>query len=440
MPKVLLIQPTQRGPGGVLCRQRKIYLPGLAFPLLTAITPDDWQVEFKLEVVDDLDYDADVDLVGIGTMGHAAFRGLEIAAEYKKRGKTVFFGGYMASMMVDEALKHGDSVVRGDAELSYPQLLRDFAAHGRIERVYDNPIADLNGLPLPRYDLLVQKPIGDRLPVMAGRGCPHLCSFCSIACLYQGRYLTRKLDEVLRDIDEVRRLGYRCFYLIDDNIVGNPGFLEQLCKEIEPLRMRWSSQCSLQLARNPRLLEQVARAGCEILSLGLESITQQGLDQLGKQWVKVDEHEQLLARFRGAGIMASSEMMVGIDSDTEESIRETARFIERTRIPIPRFYILTPMPGSELFAQYKREGRLLHEDFHKYDGTTCVHRPALIAPERLTELYWWLNRRVFSLWNVLRRTVLTTEIFRHPGRQLFALVVNLHYRKYIRKGVPPNIF
>ncbi|MBN2358772.1 MAG: B12-binding domain-containing radical SAM protein, partial [Deltaproteobacteria bacterium] len=384
MPKVLLIQPTQRGSGGSLCKQRKIYLPGLAFPLLTAITPDDWQVEFKLEVVDDIDFDADVDLVGIGTMGHAAFRGLEIAAEFKRRGKPVFMGGYMASMMVEEALKHVDSVVRGDAEISYPLLLRDFEKKGRLERVYDHPIADLNGLPLPRYDLLVQKPIGNMLPVMAGRGCPHLCSFCSIACLYQGRYLTRQLDEVLRDIDEVRRLGYRRFYLIDDNIVGNPGFLAELCREIEPLGLRWASQCSLQLARNPRLLEQVARAGCEILSLGLESITQEGLDKLGKQWVKVNEHDLLLARFRDAGIMASSEMMVGIDSDTEQSIRATAEFIERNRIPIPRFYILTPMPGSELFEQYKREGRLLHEDFVKYDGTTCVHRPAQIEPERLT--------------------------------------------------------
>ena len=440
LPKVLLIQPTQYAPGGGLCKQRRIYLPGLAFPLLAALTPEDWEVEIRLEVIDDIDLDTDADLVGIGTMGHAAFRGLDLAREFKARGKPVFMGGYMASMVVDEALKTVDSVVKGDAELGYPKLLRDFQERGRIEPVYDLPIEDLNGLPVPRYEVLTRRPIGNMLPVMAGRGCPHLCSFCSIACIYQGRYLTRALDEVLRDIEAVRALGFRRFYLIDDNIVGNPGFLEQLARELEPMKMRWSSQCSLQLARNPRLLELVARSGCEILSFGLESITQEGLDGINKPWVKVDEHEELLGRIRAAGIMASSEMMVGLDSDTEETIEATHAFIQRARIPIPRFYILTPMPGSELYDEYRREGRLLTEDFIKYDGTTCVHRPALLAPERLTELYWWLNRQTFSLGSILRRTLLNPSLWRRPALMLFALGVNLHYRRYVRRGVTPNIF
>lgn len=440
MPKLLLIQPTQRSPDGTLCKQKRIYLPGLAFPLLAALAPGHWEVEALLEVVDEIDFDADVDLVGIGTMGYTIFRGLEIAAEFRKRGKQVFMGGYMASLVPQKALEHVDAVVKGDAETSFPRLLADYERTGKISGIYDEPVHSLAGLPVPRYELLTRKRIGNMLPVQAGRGCPHLCSFCSIACVYEGRYLARPLEEVLRDIHEVRRLGFKGFYLLDDNIVANPRFLEELCKSITPLKMHWASQCSLQLARNPRLLALVAKSGCTMMSFGLESISQEGVNSLGKAWVKVGEHEKLLRRIADAGIMASSEMMVGTDADTEETVQRTYEFVQRARIPIPRFYILTPFPGSALYEELRLAGRLVTEDYHRYSGSEAVHRPAKMAAEALTEAYWWLNQKVFSLGSILRRTLFHPRVLRHPLQQLFAFVVNLHYRKYVRRRVPPNIF
>jgi radical SAM superfamily enzyme YgiQ (UPF0313 family) len=442
MPKLLLIQPTQyQQDGTILCKQDKIYLPGLVFPLLAAMAPDNWDIKIALEVVDDIDFDEDVDLVGIGTMGHAIFRGLEIAAEFQKRGKIVFFGGYMTSMVPEKVLDAGvDSVVIGDAEISFPKLLNDYETKGKLDKIYDYPVDNLENLPLPRYEMLTEKPIGTMLPVQAGRGCPHLCSFCSIACVYKGRYLVRPVDDVMRDIYRVKQLGFNSFYLLDDNIVGNPKFLEELVKRIKPLKMTWSSQCSLNLAKNSRLLKLVAESGCEILSFGIESITQGGLDKLNKKWVKVSEHEELIAKIEEAGIMVSTEMMVGIDSDTTESIIATFDFIERTKISIPRFYILTPMPGSDLFKEYKKDGRLLHEDFIKYDGTQCVHIPEQISPEKLTEMYWWINKKVFSLPSILKRTIFKKAALKRPKVHLFALAVNLHYRHYIQRGITPNIF
>ena len=440
MPKMLFIQPTQYGVDGKLCKQKKIYLPGLVFPLLASMTPDNWEVSVKIEVVDDLDFNEDADLVGIGTMGYTIYRALEIASHYRKRGIPVVLGGYMASMVVEESLKHVDSVVVGDAEISYPKLLADYERTGRIESVYDNRVENLAGLPVPRYELLTEKPIGNMLPVQAGRGCVHKCSFCSIACIYKGRYLTRPVDEVLRDIQAVKDLGFKRFYLLDDNIVSNPPFFRALCSELEPLKMTWATQCSINLARNPRLLEAAVRAGCNLLSLGIESITQEGLDLLDKRWLKVEDHEELLSRIYKAGIMPSTEMMLGTDSDTEESIRATLDFVERNKLPIPRFYILTPIPGSELHEELRQKGRLTTEDLSKYDGSTCVHRPERISPEKVTELYWWLNQRVFSLWSILKRTLLKREALKNPLLHLFAFGVNLHYRHYIKRKVPPNIF
>ncbi len=440
MPKILFIQPTQYGADQKLCKQKKIYLPGLVFPLLAAMTPSNWDVEIKIEVVDNIDFDSDADIVGIGTMGHASFRGLEIAREFKSRNKIVVMGGYMASLIPQKALEVVDSVIVGDGEISYPLMLEDYQKTGKIKKIYNHPINDLKNLPVPRYDLLTAKSIGSMLPVQAGRGCPHSCSFCSIACIYQGRYLTRPIDEVIRDIKVVKQLGFKSFYLIDDNIVSNPVYFKKLCERIIPLKMHWASQCSLLIAKNSALLKTAKKSGVTMMSFGIESITQEGLDNLNKKWLNVLEHEKLINIISKAGIMVSSEMIFGTDSDTVQSLNETFDFIMRTRIAIPRFYIITPIPGTELYKNYKKSNRLLTENLKDYDGTKSVFIPKKITPEQLEKLYWQINKKIFLIKNILKRTLLNRNFFNNPLSYIFAFFVNLHYKKYINKKVPPNIF
>ncbi|NJK96954.1 MAG: B12-binding domain-containing radical SAM protein [Bacteroidales bacterium] len=375
MPKILFIQPTQYAEYGKLCKQRKINLPGLAFPLLAAYTPPHWDVELLIEVVDEIDFEVKADIVAIGTMGHATFRGLEIAAEFRKRKKIVVMGGYMASIAFEEAMKHVDSVVIGDAEISYPKLLQDYEETGSVQPLYNYKIKDLNNLPVPRYELLTKKNIGTMLPVQAGRGCTFTCSFCSIACLYEGSYIFRPVGDVIRDIKEVKRLGYKRFYLIDDNIVSNPAYLRELCEKIKPLKMKWASQCAIHLANNAELLQLVRESGCDLMSFGVESIQQDAIDSLNKPWLKANKHEEYIQTLSNSGITVSTEMIVGTDYDTEQSIRETFSFIYRNKIPIPRFYILTPIPCTGLHRQYEKEGRMLTDDLRLFDGTRCVHIP-----------------------------------------------------------------
>lgn len=127
MPKLLLIQPTQYGSKtGIPCKQKQIYLPGLGLPLLASYVPKHWNVEILIEVVDDIDFNSDCDIVGIGAMGHAVFRAIDIAKEFRKRGKKVFMGGYMVSILPDFVKEYCDSVVIGDGEISLPMLLNDF--------------------------------------------------------------------------------------------------------------------------------------------------------------------------------------------------------------------------------------------------------------------------------------------------------------------------
>jgi len=278
------------------------------------------------------------------------------------------------------------------------------------------------------------------LPVQAGRGCNFTCSFCSIACLYDGKYLFRPVDEVIQDIREVKRLGFKRFYLIDDNIVSNPAYLKELCQKIKPLKMKWASQCAIHLAKNSELLKIVRDSGCDLMSFGVESIRQDAIDSLDKPWLKAGDHEQNIKTLSQSGITVSTEMIVGTDFDTEDSIRETYDFVYRNKIPIPRFYILTPIPGTDLHKTLRKQGRMLTDDLRLFDGTRCVHIPEKIDPEKLTEMYWWLNNKVFSMNSIFHRVILNGKLWRNPGMMLFSLGINLHYRKYVRRRITPNIF
>jgi radical SAM superfamily enzyme YgiQ (UPF0313 family) len=439
MPKLLLIQPSQYSSTGKLIKQKKIYLPGLVFPLLAAMMPENWEVEVRLEVVEDIDFNTDADLVGIGAMGHALIRAFELAEAFRKNGRIVFLGGYMASMVPEYALNFVDSVVVGDAEKSFPHLLHDFERTGKIKKIYNEPIENLVGLPVPKYEVLTGKPIGDMLPVQAGRGCPHGCSFCSIACLYKGKYFVRPVEEVIRDIQKIKSLGFRKFYLIDDNIAGDLAYLKELARRVKPLHMAWATQSTLNLARDRELLALLADSGCQVLSLGIESISQEGLDTLNKKWLKVDEHESLIRNFRKAGIMVSAEMIVGTDGDTVDSIKATYKFIMKTRLPLLRIYILTPVIGSPFWDRLFKEGRIIREEHQYYDAAHCVHVPGKISPEDLERTYRWINLKVFSLKSIFLRTIFTIDFIKNPVRYLFAFFVNLHYRSSVIRGDTPVI-
>lgn len=441
MYKILLIQPTQYSSSGsrILCKQKRIYLPGLVFPLLSSLTPSNWKLETCIEVIEDVDFETDADLIGIGAMGHSTFRGLHIAKKFKEKGKIVFFGGYMASINPDYVLQWSDSVIIGDAEKSYPELLKDFEEHGRLKRIYKNPLENLDGLPSPDYTVLSRKKIGFMLPVQAGRGCPHSCSFCSIACLYKGSHLRRPLPEVIEDVLKIKKLGYKMFYLIDDNLVGNPEYLKELCERLIPLKMKWASQSTLLIAKQPDLLKLAYKSGCRILSLGLETIDQSGLDQFNKTWIHACDHLSALQTIQKAGIMPSVEMILGHDNETAESVKRTYEFVVKAKIPIPRFYVLTPVPGTDLYDRYKKEGRLIHEDFEKFTVTQSVFYPKNMAPQELDKWYSWINKKIFSIPIILYRTIWSTGFLRNPLVHLFALAVNLQYRGYIRRGDVPNI-
>ncbi len=434
--KILFIQSTPYHPGGGLVKKSRLYFVGLAPAILAALIPDA-EFEICLETIEDIDFDTDADLIAIGAMGHAVIRSLDIARRFKALGKTVVMGGYMVSLMPEEAKKHCDSVIIGDGERAFVQMVRDFQK-GELKPFYDAPLEKLT-YPLPKYELLTAKRIGDFLPVQAGRGCPNSCTFCSVFCLYRNRYMQRDIGEVVRDIRRVKELGYNKFLLLDDNIFSDLDYLKALCAKIEKLGMTWLSQCSISIADNPEILALVRKSGCIALSFGIESISQESLDLMHKSWAQVSRYKEQIAKITACGIDVSTEMVVGADGDTVESIRKTADFIVENKIVVPRFYILTPIPGTDFFNEMQAAGRIVNEDIYSYNGAEAVHQPANMSPEALTAEYWRLYRKVFEVGSILRRTVFRREFLKNPGKYLFYLYVNLYYRYQIKRGITPNI-
>ena len=436
--KILFIQPTIYDDEGKLLKKNKLYFVGLAHPLLSALLPEGWSSEICLEVIEDIPWDTDCDVIGIGGVGHAAKRAKDIAVEFKKRGKIVFMGGPMVSMIPDVAIEYCDSVMIGDSEETIAQLCHDIE-NNTLKKFYEKPLTSLS-FPLPKYELVINKKIGNFLPVQAGRGCPNTCKFCTIACLFKGRYIRRSVDEVMRDIKHIKKLGFNEFLLVDDNIVSDPEYMLELCKQIKPLKMRWMSQCAVQIADNDELLKAVAESGCYVLSFGLESIVKDAMKEINKTWANPDDYIRVIKKVNDAGIEVASEMIIGIDTDTKETLDQTIEYIKKSNIIAPKFYCYTPIPGTILNKEMNEAGRIVDQNILEYKPSKSVLNTPNFTADEVTEQYWRVYKELYSLKNILSRTIFNKRMLKHPLRTMFFFGVNMVYRGNIKRKVAPNIF
>lgn len=436
---VLLVSPTALDSTGRPIKQRRIHLPGLTLPMLAAVTPPDVRLRLVNETVDDIPYDEPWDLIGLTGMGSGIVRAWQIADEFRQRGRTVVIGGIAASLG-DPAwsLAHADSVVIGEAEELWPVVLEDHAA-GRLQPIYrmrDPP--PIGQLPLPRYDLMDRSKIGWWRPVQATRGCPFTCSFCSITAFFAQRYRKRPVDQVIRDVRAAKRHGTRYIALIDDNIGVDWDYSAELWEALIPERIIWMSQCSLHIADRPAMLQLAYRSGCRLLSFGIESTNPDSLRWVDKEWNRPERYPDAVRTIRKAGIDVSTEMIIGLDGDDASVFQRTFDFIMDNAISVPRVHIMTPIPGTPLFDELKRDGRILSEELGRFTGGQVVYRPRGLDSDALQTGYWRLYERLFSWRAILHRVGRNRASL---GAYMRALVfgVNVHYRHHIQHRICPGI-
>jgi radical SAM superfamily enzyme YgiQ (UPF0313 family) len=416
-PRLLLIYPATHKLGWV----KYFQLPSLSLQQVAAVIPAHWQVTLVDESQDSIPDGSDFDLVGITAMTHQATRAYEIADQFRRNGVPVIMGGMHPTVMPEEALTHADAVVIGEAEPVLATLLDDFLA-GRLQKIYRAPIAqdDRLEIPWPRREILAGKRYLTTQTVQVSRGCPYDCDFCTVTHYFGNRFRYREAADILA---EIRSLPRKLVIFLDDNLLGDPAKARPILEGMAEMGIRWGSQTSLRFAEDRELLKLVARSGCIGLFVGIESVTG-AYSQLSKSSGKSLQAD-LMKRVRDAGIILETSLIFGFDDHDQSIFEKTLRFVEECVPSVPTFNILTPYPGTKLFQQYLQEGRLLHQDWSRYNHSEVVFRPLLMSPEQLYRGWLEARKAAYTIPSILSR------VWNNPGRRLTNLAYNL-----LRKG--PN--
>jgi radical SAM superfamily enzyme YgiQ (UPF0313 family) len=406
-------------------RRKMLRFSVLPLSVVAALTLPEHSVEICDENCEAIDFDADVDVVGVSFMTALAPRAYEIASRFRARGVITVAGGFHPTFLPDEAAEHFDAVVAGEAENSWPRVLRDIQA-GCLQKIYRNeqPV-DLAETPIPRRDLLVSKAryYVTTNAVQTSRGCNHACRYCSITAFHHGVHRTRPIAAVLEELRQVPR----DFMFVDDNIIADPDHARRLFTAMAPLRKRWVSQCSIKIADDPELLRLAKRAGCHGLFIGIETLSEANLAGVSKEFNDSRGYLRRVAAIRQCGIAVQAGIIVGLDNDDVTVFERTLHFLQKARIDAIQLNILTPLPGTPLFEDFERAGRVTDHDWGHYDFRHTVIEPAKMTAAQLQDGADWLYRQYYRLDRILMRAVRSVfEIGWVPA--LLLLHLNLTYR------------
>jgi radical SAM superfamily enzyme YgiQ (UPF0313 family) len=375
-------------------------------PLLAALTPAGHTVTIVDEAFAADDPNQDVGLVGITVLTEVAPRAYQIGDAYLRKGVKVVMGGIHPSILPEEALEHADAVVVGEAEGVWPQLLAD-AASGQMQRIYRAAkMTDLQGLPHPRRDLFPTGQSQGYIPVPVGvetsRGCPYDCEFCCIGQTLGQQYRVRPVHEVIAEIESIDSPH---LFFVDDSLGLNRNAAKQLFTEMIPLRRRWLAQGTVSLAEDPELLGLMKRAGCLGLLIGFESVQKETQDEVNKiKNLKVDFYEAM-RRFHGEGFGILGCFVFGFDYENKDVFDQTLEFIMKSRMDCAQLRILTPYPGTRLYARLLSEGRLFASDWwlHGYPPDTLLFQPRGMTVDELISGFARVNRQAYSIGAMTKR-------------------------------------
>jgi radical SAM superfamily enzyme YgiQ (UPF0313 family) len=404
--------------------------PLLSSSLLAALTPSSHRLEVVDESLSDLDFDTECDLLAITAMTPLAPRAYEIADRFRTRGIKVVIGGIHVSWLPEEAKDHADSVVIGEADEIWAEILRD-AESGSLKPFYRQAgRTDLSGLPIPRRNLLPEKGYLFHNLIQTTRGCPHDCEFCSVTALHGRSFRTRPISEVEREIDSLERSkGY--IFFVDDNLVGDVSHGRELLRMLSRHRLRWISQAPVHITQDPDMVSLLAKAGCHGLFIGFESLRAENLRLMGKRINRLEAYERGIKTLHDAGVGVYGSFVFGYDYDDASVFEEFLSFAERNRMEGAFLPVLTPFPGTRIHKRLKEEGRILTEDWAKYDMATVVFRPRRMTVQGLQEGFWNVNRSFYALPSMFKR------IFNpfHLRRSLIIFgPMNIGLRSAIRKA------
>ena len=398
---------------------KRCIFPNLSMPTVAGLTPAEHDITLCDENVEEIDFDVEADIVGItGYIVHKP-RMLEIAAEFRRRGRFVVIGGPYASLCPEELRGTCDVLFVDEAEETWPQFIRDYE-RGEWQSEY-RPVEkpDLTTSPTPRFDL-VKVDQYHAMTIQFARGCPFNCEFCDIIVVYGRRPRVKSVPQVMAEIEECHRLGAQQVFLVDDNFIGNKKLAKELLREIavwserHDYPMYFNTEVSLNVAQDDELLELLRDANFTTIFIGIETPRKSSLQETKKTQNMRGDLVENVRKIQSYGIHVQAGMIVGFDNDDESIFEEQLRFIQDARIPVSMTGMLQAMPKTPLHDRMAAEGRLISES----TGDQFVFSNILPKAMSRIELYKGYRRLIADLYEFRNYRARTLEFIVNRGMRV----------------------
>lgn len=392
----------------------------LTIAVLNSMIPDTYEREFFDDRIENINYETETDIVFITVETYTAKRAYYIAEQFRQRGKKVIMGGYHVTLCPEEAIEYADSIMVGNADGIISEVLSDIESETLRAR-YDGGACIM--YKMPDRSIYADK-MKKYLPVSlveTGRGCYHNCEFCSIAGYYHQRYLHREVADI---IAEIKACKHKIFFFVDDSIFSDKAFARELFTELKKLNVIWTTQITLDIARDDETLRLMKESGCEMVLIGFESIESDNLKQMNKGWTeKLGERDALIQKIHDVGISIYASFVFGFDSDNEDTFKATLAFCERHQFFVVAFNHLLIFPSTRTYASFKADNRLISEKWWLQSGYTfgtITFTPKQLTPESLRTFCKQYKKEFFRFGSIFKR-----------GRTMFKrthkLMINLAY-------------
>ena len=362
--------------------------------ILAALTPAEHSFTLIDEEIEDIDFEhISADLVALTAMTAQADRAYAIADVFRGRGVKVAIGGIHATVMPDEAARHADAVCVGEGENVWPAILEDFKA-GALKPRYDaKDYPPVTSMVSPRADILKHDHYSV-FPVMATKGCPYDCDFCSIK--YSSGHIMRMkpVEQVTAEIAALEKYNKgpikKSYMFFDDNLYVNREYTKKLFTALKGSGVLWSGQGTLNAALDEETLKLMAEGGCRFFYIGFESVSDASLKEANKAKTnKVDLYGAAINNLNRYGIIPAGYFIFGFDNDDKDVFKKTVDFIIDKHIMHPYMGVLTPFPGTRLYDRVK--GRIFRGEWKYYEGMNSVYTQGKLTAEELEAGFLWAN-------------------------------------------------
>jgi len=433
--KLLLINPVGKRKAGLVLSHESIY-PPMALGVIAALTPDNWEVEILDENFTTFEY-KDADLVGFTSLTSTVTRCYDIAGEYRKNKIPTVIGGIHASMLPEEASRYVDTVVVGEAEDTWGQVIADFERK-RLQQFYRSKLPSMDRSVSPRIDLY--HPDYNFGSVQTTRGCPMKCEFCSVHTFNGSKYRLRPVDRAVEDFMAINK---DFIYLVDDNFAGYSKASRRHALEfLKGITERkstkfWAGSTSMNIARDEELLKYMQLSGCKMVFLGIESELVDQLQQANKNVnlkIGVDHFAEVYRKIHAHQISIMGAFIFGLDNDTPETMGRRTDYILDSELDMMQVTVLTPLPGTILYKRFKEEGRLRYtnypDDWDRYNYIDLVFKPQKMSEEEFNAAAVENWERMYNLKNIKRKFLQTLKLTKNAETATFALSSNIQFHNF----------